>query len=31
MVFLEVHWLAPINCRVCYRIVADLRGAAMGG
>ena len=31
MVFLEVHWLAPITYRVCYRIVPDLGGTAMGG
>jgi len=30
MVFLENHWLAPINCRVCYRMVADLGITAMG-
>ena len=29
MVFLEGHWLAPISCRVCYRIVADLGSTAM--
>ena len=31
MVFLEVHWHAAITCRVCYRIVPDLGGTAMGG
>jgi hypothetical protein len=31
MVFLEVHWLAPMDCRVSNRIVADLAGTAMDG
>jgi hypothetical protein len=31
MVFLEVHWLAPMDCRVSNRIVADLAGNAMDG
>jgi len=31
MVFLEVHWLAPMDCRVPNRFVADLAGTAMDG
>jgi hypothetical protein len=31
MVFLEVHWLVPMDCRVSNRIVADLPGTAMDG
>ena len=31
LVFLEVHWLAPMDCRVSNRIVADLAGSAMDG
>jgi hypothetical protein len=30
MVFLEVHWLAPMDCRVSNRVVADLAVSAMG-